>query len=82
MQVVSCFTLDLTARGPPCALGFAKKLKAATDEVINLDDSTEAAPEQTASSSQGTKVLMPAATAPSDESTASRNKTASAWHSY
>ena len=37
-----------------------------TDEVINLDDSTEATPEQTASSSQGTKVLMPAVTAPPD----------------
>ena len=34
-----------------------------TDEVINLDDSTEAIPEQTASSSQDTKVLMPASTA-------------------
>ena len=35
----------------------------ATDEVINLDDSTEAIPEQTASSSQDTKVLTPASTA-------------------
>ena len=34
-----------------------------TDEVINLDDSTEAIPEQTASSSQDTKVLTPASTA-------------------
>ena len=35
-----------------------------TDEVINLDDSTEATPEQAASSAKGTKTLMPAVTAP------------------
>ena len=34
-----------------------------TDEVIDLDDSTEAIPEQTASSSQDTKVLAPASIA-------------------
>ena len=53
-------------RSLPVEGELAEETESSTTEVINLDDSTEATPEQTASSSQGTKVLMPAVTAPPD----------------